>query len=251
MLPKFELILSGAALFFIIAVLLYAFSVGTPLQLLPQAFVVAACLAASLLMLFVFRLYGLRTAQGRIWLLFSAGMLLWFGGELVLRLNFITSAPLLLEVCWIMGYILLITATWAAFSEVGGLKELKFRWALASSIPYVILLIAAALVVGANLAQPAPETALAYKFYLLADFALMALSTAMLFTLGSGLFAKPWLLALIAFVAKFLGDAFFIYQVGAGTYLAYPAVADIFRMLCYIFMALAAYSQIVIFQNLE
>jgi hypothetical protein len=147
--------------------------------------------------------------------------------------------------------VLLITAAWSAFSEVGGLRELKFRWALASSLPPLLLLIAAALVVGANLGQPAAETALSYRFYLLADFTLMALSSAMLFILGKGLFAKPWVLATIAFVAKFLGDAFFIYQVGAGTYLAYPAVADILRMLCYIFIGLAAYSQIVIFQNLE
>ncbi len=201
------------------------FNQGALFSLITNIITPLVALAPASFSVFVLTKYGFKPAGkfGRVWPSISAGLCLWFLGDLSWSVYFLVLAvrfpyPSLADAFWLAGYPFLI---FSMFSYVGLFKErLSAKSiAIASLVAVVVAAIIAAVLVEPVFSLSAePSTQVFDMAYPILDVVLLAVSVVGLLLFLPGGFGRFWAIIAVGFISEVLGDVTFSYTTAVGTY---------------------------------
>lgn len=218
---KISLVLvSGLALF-------YAFQGFYPdcMSFFSNAFPPFIAGAAVISSGFGLRKYGrnLKERFSIVWLFFTAGMLLWFLGELgwavyTLLLNVEIPYPSIADVFWLSGYVPFFIALYLYVKNFASVLSRRMLCIVLGIVVILCALASVTLITPIIGAEEDPIALVVDFAYPLLDLLLFSVATLGLAIFSKGSLGKSWLLINVGILMDVAGDMLFSYTTAQGTY---------------------------------
>lgn len=172
-------------------------------------------LGATVAFLVLGYLYDWRSEQGRNWVVFGVGMLLWAGGELVWLMYVIVedSAPYpsFADVSWILGYPFLAVGLFLLERQLG--LDIPRVWNIVHGAVVVVVSVIILLVLGPPLIEGVELVEATFSLaYPVGDMVLLYFASRIFLKFKDAEVKWPWFLIAAAFVMNIFADILFTFQ---------------------------------------
>jgi hypothetical protein len=191
---------------------------------LSNAFFPVVAGAAVFSSAFALRKYGPKLNKFlMIWVCFTAGMALWFLGELswavyAFLLNVEIPYPSIADVFWLGGYVPLLLALLVYCRLFASVLSKRTIALIIAAICILGVLISVALIVPITAVEENEATLAIDLAYPLLDIALLSMALVGLAIFQKGNLGKSWLWIILGILFNVAGDMIFSYTTAQGTY---------------------------------
>jgi hypothetical protein len=219
------------------------------MSLISNALLLASSIAALSSAAFAFKKYwkNLGDKYSRIWLFFTAGLLIWFFSKIswpVYTLSFSVEVPYpsFADALWLAGYVPIFAAI-HSYLRSFGFSLSKIRYSAFATTVSLVLLAAFVLLVPPVAAATDEAFVLLSIAYLGLDLSLLSLSMHGLFVFFNGKIGVAWAFLSSALFLNAVGDMLFSYATQNGTYYSGHGLELLFHF-SYLFCTLAFYTHV-------
>lgn len=158
-----------------------------------------------------------------IWVCFTAGMVLWFLGELswsiyTFFLGVEIPYPSVADVYWLVGYIPLFIALYSYDKLFAPSISRRALGTIMATIIIMSVIVSVGLIIPIIGLEEDTTTFIVDLAYPLLDLALLSAALVGLAVFQAGALGKSWLLMILGFLANTAGDMIFSYTSAQGTY---------------------------------
>jgi hypothetical protein len=180
-----------------------------------------------------------------IWVCFTAGMVLWFLGELswsiyAFFLGVEIPYPSIADVFWLVGYVSLFAALYTYDKLFAPSISKRALGIIMTATIIMSVIVSAGLIIPIFGLEENTTTFTVDLAYPLLDLALLSAALVGLAVFQAGALGKSWLLMILGFLANTAGDMIFSYTSAQGTYYnGHPS--DLLFFYGYLLFALAFY----------
>lgn len=228
----------------LITLLIFVFNIGgDAFPVIKQVLIVLFSLCAFSSLFFLFRYYGVRTEEGKVWLLLSAGFFLFFLGEAVtlflLDAQGVAAYPSYADGLRLLAYPLIFSSMFLESRWIG-MKIKDGDIFLFSSLSLLLVAILAYFIFIPAMASDAdPLEKMLNATYPISSLGLFLFSIGITRTYWGGLLSSSWKVLSAAFGTKVIADVMFVHSTLSSAHLP-GSICGFLFILSYSLIILAA-----------